>query len=156
MLMGTLGEGKLQEVHQGLVLSSANALFEVFPWTLPLGIQGRDRWAKQDREPRAVGCVCSLAVRSIWQHLNCSSLLEVGRKAHISGTNSPTFNLDVELGTVNVSGSSGSQNWVETVSKSSSYTASVTNVHHSGTKRSHCHQSLPSPRSPSGFYWLLT
>lgn len=43
MLMGTLGEGKLQEVHQGLVLSSANALFEVFPWTLPLGIQGRDR-----------------------------------------------------------------------------------------------------------------
>ena len=78
------------------------------------------------------------------EHLSCSTLLEGDRKARISGTN-PTFNLHVVRHSEHkLSGSSESQNWVEIVSKSSSYTASVINVHQDGTKRSHCYQSTPA------------
>lgn len=47
-LTGTLRGRKRQEVHQGLVLGFANAVFGMFVWTLPVGIQGGD-------EPRRTG-----------------------------------------------------------------------------------------------------
>lgn len=87
---GTLRGRKLQEVHQGLALSFVNAPFGVFVWTLPLGIQGGDE-TRRTRSPECGGVEAALLSRasdSIADELQ-RRLLEMGRKASISGTKSP-------------------------------------------------------------------
>lgn len=86
-LTGMLRGRKLQAVLQGLSLSFVNAPFGVFVWTLALGIQGGD----ETRSPESWGVEAALLSRasdSIVDELEYR-LLEMGRKACISGTKSP-------------------------------------------------------------------
>lgn len=104
-----------------MALGFANAVFGVF---------GLCQWAsKEEMSQEGQGAQnCGVWVQPCCpERLTASELqhglLEVDRKSHISGTNSPTSNVDVHLGTVHISCrlSPQSQNWVEIVSKSSSY-----------------------------------
>lgn len=76
---GMLRGRELQEVCQGLALSFVIALFGLFAWTWPPGIQGGDG----TRSPESWGVEAVLdSITNELEHC----LLETGRKAHISGT----------------------------------------------------------------------
>lgn len=79
--MGTLRGRELQEEHQGLVLSFGNAHFLGVCLDFATVYPGR-RWAKGGQGAQSWVCGCNLAVQSIWQHLNCSSLWEVDKKPY--------------------------------------------------------------------------